>query len=137
MITPQQAAEKLGRRIAQSGQDYLDGVNRVTENPMQKAAAKSDKWMSRLQEAHANGKWVAGLNRVSLPQWKTQVQQKGVSRYTQSANQAQTKYADFAQTFFPYLQTVQDEIAAMPDNTLQDSINRMVRNAQRLSEFRR
>lgn len=134
-ITPAQAAAKLTSRMQQSGTLYRDGVNAVTVNPAELAAAQEDKWFTRLQDAYNNQRFSKGLATVSLQDWKTAVNDLGVQRYTQSADKAGANYLKFANVFYPFLETVQAEIAGMPNNTLQDSIDRMIKNVTRLSEF--
>lgn len=135
-ITPQQAAEKLGTRIGQSGTAYMNGVNAVTENPAQKAIAAKAKWEAGIQDAIANNRFERGLSRVTLAGWKASVTNYGQTRYVGSAAKAQANYKMFADEFFPFLDTVSQEIDAMPANTIEDNINRMITNVRRLHQFR-
>ncbi len=135
-ITPQQAAEKLGTRIGQSGTAYMNGVNAVTENPAQKAIAAAPKWVAGIQDAIANGRYERGLSRVTLTGWKNAVATYGQSRYVGSAQKAQANYLTFAQEFFPYLDQVSQTVNAMPANTIEDNIQRMITNVRMLHDFR-
>lgn len=135
-ISPQQAADKLGQRIAQSGTAYSAGVQAVQTNPAQKAIAAKAKWEAGIQDAIANNRFVKGLQNVTLEGWKASVRDYGVNRYTGSAQKATSNYAKFAADFFPYLDTVSSEINSMPNLTLEDSIARMTHNVRRLHEWR-
>lgn len=135
-LTPQQAAEKLGQRIAGSGGAYQQGVQSVSENPAQKAIANKDKWVAGIQDAINNDRYAKGLAGVTLADWKNATLTYGVNRYTSSSQKATTNYQKFAAEFFPFLDTVQQEIDNMPSLTLEDNINRMVTNVRRLHEFK-
>jgi len=135
-ITPSQAAQKLGQRIAQSGAAYLAGVQAVTENPAQKAIAAKAKWEAGIMDAIANNRFEKGLSKVTLQGWKQSVADFGQNRYTSSATKAEKNYAAFAQEFFPFLDTVSDEVDSMPNMTIEDSIARMAHNVRRLHGWR-
>lgn len=135
-LSPQQAGEKLARKIQAAGTDYQNGVNAVSVNPAQLAMAANDKWVAGIQDAIQNDRFRKGLSTVTLQDWKDATLTVGVQRFTSSGAKAQKNYTKFAQEFFPYLDTVQNEIDAMPNLTFQDSINRMIRNAERLHEFK-
>ena len=70
-ITPEEFAEKHARRLKAAVEDIRAGVERVTESPTAKAAAKQDKMIARLQEAVSSGKWAARLKAVPLEDWKS------------------------------------------------------------------
>lgn len=135
--TPQQIAEKWSRRLTQSTADIERGVNAVTESPMEKAIAKKDKAIQNYQAAMNSGKWEAGLRRVSLQQWKNDTINKGIQRITAGANAAQPKVAAFMGELLPYQQNLKAEIDALPDNTLEDSIQRMTTWTRGMANFRR
>lgn len=135
-VSPLEGADKLKRGISTHGSDYQAGVNKVTENPAQKAIAAKDVWVAGIQDAIANNRYEKGLSRVTLADWKNSVNNGGVMRYTQSADKAATNYAKFAADFYPFLQNVQNTIQAMPRRNLQESIARMVANVQAIHEFK-
>ena len=135
--TPQQIAEKWARNLGQAGADIIAGVDAVTESPMVKAAAKKEKMLANLTASVTDGRWEAGLNRVTLEEWREAMKTKGVPII---AARAQSKVGEVA-AFHAELAAHQDrlsaEIDAMPDITLQDSIARMTRQVMGMSEFRR
>lgn len=135
--TPQQIAEKWSRRLTQSTADIERGVNAVTESPMEKAIAKKDKAIQNYQAAMNSGKWEAGLRRVSLQQWKNDTINKGIQRITAGANAAQPKVAAFMAELLPYQQNLKAELDNLADNTLEDSIQRMVTWTRGMANFRR
>lgn len=137
-IDPREGAEKWGRRTKQAVQDVTAGVNRVTVAPTLQAAEKVDKMRSKFNEAVDSGKVERGLRRVSLTDWKESMTKIGVGRIASGVDgKGISKMGAFTQEFYPHLQQVEDEIAAMPDSTLEDSIARATHNIRRNAEFKR
>jgi len=136
-VNSTQFAEKWARRMSQSTQDIQNGVNRVTEAPTAKAAAKKTKMLQNLTAAVNSGKWEAGLARVSLQDWKKSIIEKGLPRVQAGVTAAQPKVADFANKLLAYQEGLQSQIESMPDLTLQDSISRMTAWITGMSKFQR
>lgn len=136
-LTPVQAADKLIRRLSAATTDIRAGIESVKENPMEKAAASEDKMRAGVNEAIDSGKWKRGLLRVTLPEWKKAMLEKGVPRIAAGAEASRGKIEAFYAEFLPYVETVQAEIAKMPDVTLEDSIARAVHSMRRFAEFER
>ena len=65
-LTATEFQEKHARRLKAAVEDVRRGIDRVTENPCEKAAAKQDKMLTNLTAAVSSGKWAGGLKRVSL-----------------------------------------------------------------------
>lgn len=135
--TPQQVAEKWQRNLSASGQDIQNGVNEVRINPAQQAVAQQAKMRANVLAAIDSGKWADGLNRVTLDSWKRAMLQKGLPRITAGATEAQPKVQAFMTQLLPYQATLSAQVEAMPDLTLQDSINRMVAWVNGMAQFRR
>lgn len=131
-----EGADKLKRGITAHGQDYLAGVQKVTQNPAELAAQKADQWFAALQDAYANQRFQRGLSRVTLADWKAAVANGGAARYTQSADRAATNYQRFASQFYPFLDSVQQTVNQMPKRNLAESIAKMVRNVEMIHEFK-
>jgi len=137
-ISASAGAEKWARRTKSAVQDVVAGVDRVTENPADAAIAKLEKMFMRFQEAYQSGKIERGLARTSLADWKGAMKNIGASRIASGVdNKGTDKMQKFAAEFYPFVEQVQNEINAMPDTTLEDSISRMTHNVRRLSEFKR
>ena len=136
-VNSTQFAEKWARRMSQSTQDIQNGVNRVTEAPTAKAAAKKQKMLQNLTAAVNSGKWEAGLNRVTLQDWKKSIIEKGLPRVQAGVTAAQPKVAEFATKLLSYQDNLQSQIESMPDLTLQDSIARMTAWVTGMSKFER
>lgn len=136
-VTPEEGADKLISRAKAAAPFIAAQVAKVTEAPTERAAAKIGKMQTKFNEAVASGKVERGLRRVSLSDWKAAMIEKGVPRISQGLDQARNKVVEFNREFYPHLERVQSEIAAMPDTTLEDSISRMVHNVRRNAEFKR
>lgn len=137
-LNPDEAAEKWARRTKAAVSDVAAGVARVTENPMEKAKAKKEKALRNYDEALRNGKWEAGLDRVSLSDWQKAMTDIGTGRIASGVdNKGTTKMEDFAKDFYPHLETIQRELEGMPDVSLEDAINRMTHQVRRAADFER
>ena len=136
-LTPEEFQEKHARRLKGSIDDMRVGIEKVTEAPTLKAAAKKDKMKQNLVAALDSGKWEAGLKRVSLEDWKTKMIDKGLNRVAAGIDGAKDKVIAFATEFLPFQDKIRDELAKMPDLTLEDSISRMTHQVRRTSGFKR
>jgi len=136
-LTPAQFQEKHARRLKASVEDVRQGIDRVTESPTEKAAAKQDKMLTNLTAAVNNGKWAAGLKRVTLEQWKKQTRDVGVNRIAAGIDAAKDKVVAFAEDLLPHIDRGQAKLAGMPDTTLDDNINRMTTFVRHMAEMKR
>ena len=136
-LTPQQYQEKHARRLTAAGQDMRDGIDRVTVNPCEQAAAKQDKMLANLTASVQNGKWAAGLKRVSLEQWKDRAKNVGVGRVASGIAAAKDKVVAFAEQLLPHIDSGQTKIKTMPDITLEDNIARMDSFIRHMAGFKR
>lgn len=136
-LTAAQFQEKHARRLKAAVEDVRKGIDRVTENPCEKAAAKQDKMLTNLTAAVTGGKWAAGLKRVSLEDWKKKARDIGVNRIAAGIDGAKTKTIAFAEQLLPHIDREQAKIAAMPDVTLDDNINRMTTFVRGMATFKR
>ena len=136
-VNAEEFTEKWNRRLKGARTDMERGVKKVSENPMEKAKEKKDKFVNRLNEAIAEGKWEAGLDRITLEEWRKAYLEKGLSRVAQGADHAVDKVKRFAGELLAYEESLQEKIKAMPDVTFEDAINRMVEWVRGMKEFKR
>ncbi len=136
-LTASEFQEKHARRLKASVEDIRRGIDRVTESPTEKAAAKQDKMLANLTASVQNGKWAAGLKRVSLEDWKKKARDVGVNRISAGIDAAATKVTAFAEELLPHIDRTKAKIDNMPDVTLDDNINRMVAFTRGMAEFKR
>jgi len=136
-VTPAEFADKHARRLKASTEDIRLGVERVTDSPTAKAAAKADKMINNLSEAVRTGKWARGLNRVSLEEWKTKTLEKGLGRIAAGVDAARGKQIDFATQLFAHENALLGTISNMPDLTLEDSVSRATAWIRGMAKFER
>ncbi len=118
-------SEKWARRTKAAVSDAQAGIMRVTESPAQKAVAKAQKMKQNLIASIDNGTWAKRLGGVSLEEWKTKTAQKVGERLSGGVDGAASKRAKFDGWLVGRLNEVLPKIEAMPDMTLEDSVNRV------------
>lgn len=136
-LTAVEFQEKHARRLKAATEDVRKGIDRVTENPCDLAAAKQDKMLTNLTASIQSGKWAKGLKRVSLEEWKRKARDIGVNRIAAGIDGAKTKVIAFAEELLPHIDRAKAKIAAMPDVTLDDNINRMTQFIRDMAAFKR
>jgi hypothetical protein len=136
-LTSQEFADKHARRLKGSIDDIRAGVGKVTVAPTQLAAAKQDKMLQNLTAAVQSGKWASRLKSVDLPTWQDKIINKGLGRIASGIDGAHDKVVAFADQLLPYEATLQDQVAKMPDLTLEDSVNRASSWIRGMSKFTR
>lgn len=137
MLNPQAVAQRWKNGMNNATDKIKDGVNGVTESPMAKAAANVDGYVQGVQRAAQSGKWAAGLNRVSLSDWKSQMVGKGIANMSNGVNSAVPKVTRFLTDFLPYADSVKQQIAAMPNVTENDAEQRAIAAIRLMRQFKR
>lgn len=136
-LTPQQIAEKWSRNLGSATQSIREGIEAVTENPAAKAARRQDAYVAGVQRAVAEGKYAAGLNRVTLEMWKEAALTKGLNRIGPGATAAVGKFTQFMTEFMPHVQAGQRALQSLPRGDLGTNIQRAVMMMQHNARFRR
>lgn len=124
-VTPDEYAEKWARRLKGSTEDIRRGVEKVTVAPGIAAAKSAEKMLARLTEAVQSGMWANQVGAVSLDDWKTAFNVKGIGRIAAGVDAATPSQVVMATKL---LKAVDESAAianALPKVTLEDSINRM------------
>jgi len=124
-ISASDISDKWSRRLKAAVPDITAGVDRVAEAPGALAAEKADKMRQRLIEALDAGIWQARVSAVPLATWKEVTKRKVTQRLAGGVDEARGKRQAFDRWLVDRLNAVLPEIAAMPDLTLEDSINRV------------
>jgi hypothetical protein len=136
-LTAQEFQEKHARRLSAAVADVQKGIDRVTVNPCELAAAKKDKMLAGITAAVQNGTWERGLRRVSLDQWKKAARDIGATRIASGINAAKDKVIAFAEQLLPHIDAQVAKIKAMPDLSLEDNIARMTTFIRGMADFKR
>jgi hypothetical protein len=121
-LSASEYTDKLIRNMTNAVPDWERGIANVTESPTAKAAAKSDKWLSKIQQSKE--KFERGLKRITKEAWQEVTLSKGRDRIAQGVEAARSKIEAFAADFLPFQESVRKEVAAMPDTTLEQNIAR-------------
>lgn len=135
-LSAAEIAEKWQRRASAASSDYQKGVERVSESPTEKAAAKKEKFKANLMKAIDDGKWEKGLKAVSLADWKSSVAAKGVPNYATGIRASEGKMEKFMTELIPFQESLQAVINRMPDITLADSIARSTAWIEGMAKFK-
>ena len=136
-LTAAEFQEKHARRLKAAASDIRIGIEKVTESPTKKAAAKIDKmrnnWLAKIDDGTTKRR----LEAVPLETWKAQAINVGIGRIAQGIDGASAKVIDFATKLLPAVEAAQKKVKAMPDLTLEDNINRMTTFVREMSQFRK
>lgn len=136
-LTAAEFQEKHARRLKAAASDIRTGIEKVTESPTKKAAAKIDKmrnnWLAKIDDGTTKRR----LEAVPLETWKAQAINVGIGRIAQGIDGASAKVIDFATKLLPAVEAAQKKVKAMPDLTLEDNINRMTTFVREMSQFRK
>ena len=136
-LTAEEVATKQATRLKSATEDIRRGIDRVTTAPTSLAAAKQDKMKTNLNAAIDSGKWKKGLQAVSLEDWKTKARDIGVNRIAAGIDGAHSKQVEFYNKLLPAVDAAKAKIAAMPDTSLEDNINRMTTYIREMNKFKK
>jgi len=112
-------------------------VERVTEAPGKKAAAKVEKMRAKLIESIDDGTWAARTSAVTLEEWKQKMLTKGAGRVSEGIDGASEKVEAFAEQLIAHENSVLARIEGMPDLTLEDSISRARFWIEEMAKFKK
>lgn len=135
--SPADIARKWSRNLASSTESIKQGVNAVTVAPSEKAIRQQDAFLSGVQRSVAEGRWQAGLRRVSLQDWKDAMINKGLTRVAAGASAGTPKMEQFMGEFLPHVEAGQRMLESMPRGDIQTNIARAVSMIEHLAKFRR
>jgi hypothetical protein len=133
---PQDVANKWAARLASATDAIRQGVQSVTVSPTQKAAQRTDSYLSGVQRAVTSGKYQRGLQRVSLADWQNAMLNKGLPRVASGAAAAKDKMTAFMSKFLPYVDGLQAKLANQPRGDLSQNIARMVTAVEYMAAFK-
>jgi hypothetical protein len=118
--------KKWAQNLSGSTAYITAGVNRVTTAPGLSAAAAQDRMLANLTASVTSGQWAKRVAGVSLAQWQTAMNTKGVGRVATGAQAAITANPNL---FGPLLTAVDASVATLantPRGNLQQNIQRAV-----------
>lgn len=136
-VNAEEFAEKHARRLKGATEDIRRGVERVTDAPGKKAAAKQEKMKAKINEAIDSGRWANNVGKVSVEEWRDKTISKGLGRIASGIDAAHDKVVDFAGQLLPAVEKAKGMVGGMPDLTLEDSIARMSTYAREMAKFKK
>ncbi len=137
MQSPTELARKWAKNLGSAGESIKAGVNAVTESPTAKAARQVDAYQQGVLRSVADGKYQAGLRRVTLEDWRKAMLEKGAPRVAAGASAAIPKMENFLGEFLPHLEQGQRLLESMPRGDISQNIARAVAMIEHNSKFRR
>lgn len=134
-VTPEQAAQLWQTRLSGATERIAQGVANVQVAPGQSAARQADLWLARVTAS--KDKWKSRVSSVSLQDWQTSMQQKGIPRIAQGAQANQPKVQAFMAEFLPYVSNVAAQVRQMPKGNIEAGIARAAAQIRGNAAFRR
>lgn len=130
-ITAEQFANRWKTGLQNSSQKIEDGVNAVSENPCELAAAQADLWATNT--AKAKDKFRNNLRKVSTQQWKQATIQKGIPALMNSIDMAESKVQTAGAKI---IAAVNNGLSNLPPRTatLEGNIQRVVHMAKAMQK---
>jgi len=115
---------KHATRLKSAIPDVKKGVDAVTINPCEQAAAKADDYQAAVSSDTTKQRFIRGLGRVGLGDWKAKTRAKA-DRIAGGIDEASEKVQDFASQFLPHVYDAAARVKAdNPGVTLEDGIAR-------------
>lgn len=133
--TPDQAAQRWARAMANAGPNYTEGVQAVQTAPGEMAARNVNGYQNGVAQAVASGKWQRNVAAVDLGTWKRAALDKGASRLASGAQAAVDKVRQSNEKVFPMIDQATSSIANMPRDTPQSRIARATAYMTRMHEL--
>lgn len=133
--TPEQIAEKYGRRVAGAGQDYASGVQSPSRDWAQATASAEPRWKASLQEAMSNGAFARGVQQSGSAHWQERASTVGAQRYVAAAPEAAARYAAKAGQVMQAASAARDAANRMPNTTQEQRIQRAVASMKAVSSY--
>lgn len=132
---PAAVAAKWAQNLGSATQHIQAGVDAVQTAPGQKAAAQKNLWLQQLQ-ANAD-KWARNVSAVSLTDWQQAMRDKGIARIGTGAQAAIPKMTSFLGQFLPHVESVAQQVRAMPKGGLANAEARVLAQMRGNAAFRR
>jgi hypothetical protein len=136
-VSASEYAEKLARRLSASLSDMQRGIERVTEAPGGKAAAKQEKMKAKIVAAIDSGKWATAVKSVTLSDWRDKTINVGLARVSTGIEAARPKMEAFAAKLLPYEDSLKAVVDKMADNTLEDGVAKSAAWIRGMGKFKR
>lgn len=121
MLSAQEMAArwKESMKEGKTQKRYQEGIEKVRENPMEKAASPeaTELYVRRVQEAVDSGKRERKLLSASFADWKKTAKSVGSQRLASGADKGAAKSDKHFEQWASVYNSVSQEVAAMPKGT--------------------
>ena len=136
--TAEQASAKWLQNLSASQSEMQAGVQATTVSPGQLAAAKVQKWQNALNDPATVAKWVRNVQAGgSLSAWQAAMENYGISRAIQGAQQKQAKYTNAMNSVLPFIYTLRAQVRQMDDTTPAAREQRMLTFVRGMRQYKR
>lgn len=112
-MTPEQFAQAWAAGVKRGAEKYKQKMQALTVSPTQQAAQSAEYWQQRVSSAEAKDKFVSGLNRVDLSEFKRLAVEKGAPNLSRGADSAVQKMARVGQIAIQVGQSVKNAVKGM------------------------
>ena len=133
--TPEQIAEKYGRRVAGAGQDYASGVQSPSRDWASATAAAEPRWKASLQEAMSSGAFARGVSAAGSAKWQERAATVGAQRYVAAAPEAAARYAAVAGKVMQAAGAARDAANRLPNTTQEQRLQRAMAAMKATSSY--
>lgn len=127
-------ATTVSRWVSSAGaaqQRYSEGVQQTQKDPTALAIAAQGKLLTNFQSAVTSGRWARELAQKGKAGWQQATVAKAAN-YGVGIAAGEGNYQTAMQTWLPLINSAAQQVQSMPNNTFQDSLNRMTAYATAL-----
>ncbi len=135
-VTPQEFADNWGSGLNNNLGKMKRSIERMTENPMEKAVAAIPKMVQNFQAAAADGRIEAGFRSVSFTEWKSRFINTGIPRVQQSITDGKSNVSKFATALLAYQDSYLAELNSRVVMNQSEARQKMLDNFDKMSQFR-
>ncbi len=132
--TPEEASQAWREGLGRAGPKIERGVDRVTQAPGQKAAAKKTAYVAGVQ-AMAD-EWARRVAAVPLADWQQSVKDS-LGRITGISDLKARKYSDRIAPVFSHMNSIMPSIDSMPTDSLDQRINKSSEYQRKMAAYKK
>lgn len=136
--TAEQASAKWLQGISAAQSEMQAGVQAVTVAPGAAAAAKVQKWQNALNDPNTVQKWVRNVTAGgALGPWQAAMENYGIARAIQGAQQKQQKYTNAMNSVLPFIYNLRQQVRQLDDSTPAAREQRMLTFVRGMRQYKR
>lgn len=135
-VSASEFADNWGNGLQSNLSKMKRSIERMTENPMEKAVAAIPKMQVNFNKAVADGKVEAGFRSVSLSDWKNRFISIGIPRVQGGISDGKANVARFATALLAYQDSYLPELNSKPVMNAAEAKQKMIDNFDKMSAFK-